>query len=530
MGLARGYLNRPELNAEKFIPNPFRSESGARLYKTGDLVRYLLDGNCEYLGRMDKQVKIRGFRIELGEIETQLTQHPSVRDAAVMVREDSPGHKLLAAYVIAKNGKPPVASELREFLQAKLPEYMVPSVFFNLDRFPLMLNGKVDRKAFPKPEFESSVTDYLAPKTPTEIALAKIWCDILGLSRVGMRQSFFEIGGHSLLALGVASRIKMDMNLDMPVRMIFQYPTIAALALEISDQPVIGRKSELIHVQAGGTGPDLIFLVDEGSLGLFKLAYLLDKNLPMYVSVSPLPESALRASAENRLADLPSIRELAKDHIALIRSRQSRRPIILVGHCFGGELAFEIAHQLKAAGEQIEALLMLDTWMVRPGFWWKKKTWIQAHFKRFLQQGPAYFWRKSRRRIHLEKDDLASKLKLVADGSYNVHVPWSVILRIYHHAQPAQGWPAKKLTCRGLLFVSRDDWESNAYRLVDNTLGTGRWFAEKVEVMGVPGDHVTVLDEKNLPELAFCYNDVLRKMYGINAPGHGVPSKTGAKT
>jgi amino acid adenylation domain-containing protein len=510
VGLARGYYQRPELTSEKFVPDPFDAEPRSRLYKTGDLVQYLPDGNIEYQGRLDYQVKIRGFRIELGEIEAQLNQHPDIREAVVVAREDNPGDKRIVAYLTSKRGESLKTSELRVLLQTKLPEYMVPSSFVTLERFPLTPNGKVNRKALPKPEFESVVSDFALPRTATEITLSKIWCEILGLKQVGIRASFFETGGHSLLAMQLISRIKQDLMIDLPVRAIFQHPTIEALAASMSLRHEMGRKPELIQLSAGHSGPELIFLIDEGSLGLFKLAHLMEKDLPLYASVVPMPESVLKASVANRRSELPTMEKLAAEHVALIKQRKHKRPIIVGGHCFTGKLAFEVAHQLLQAGEQVEAVLMLDTWMMRPPSWWLKKAWLQAHLGKLLKQGPAYFWKKSRRRINLEKEELASRLKLMANGDFTVHVPWAIIQRIYRQA--SVGYSLKTLPTRGWLLVSQDDWESNAYRQLDNTLGSGKWFADGVEVLNVPGDHVTVLDESRLPELASCYKTVLKKI------------------
>lgn len=231
-GLARGYLNRPELTAEKFIPNPFSNEPGARLYKTGDLARYLPDGNIEFLGRIDYQIKIRGFRIELGEIEAVLTQHPSVRETVVLAREDSPGDKRLVAYIVPAPGQNPTSSELRRFLKEKLPEYMVPSAFVMLEKMPLTPNGKVDRQALPAPETSRSglETAYIAPSTPTEEVLARIWAQVLGLEQIGISDNFFELGGHSLQAMQLISKISVAMNKKISVRLLFLHPTIAELA------------------------------------------------------------------------------------------------------------------------------------------------------------------------------------------------------------------------------------------------------------------------------------------------------------
>jgi acyl-CoA synthetase (AMP-forming)/AMP-acid ligase II/acyl carrier protein len=231
-GLARGYLNRPALTAEKFIPNPFSDEPGARLYKTGDLARYLPDGNIEFLGRIDHQVKIRGFRIELGEISAVLGQHPWVSEAMVIAREDVPGDKRLVAYVVRGQSIAPAAGDLRSFLKAKLPDYMVPSSFVFLGALPLTPNGKIDHQALPapdqrRPELEEG---YVAPRTPVERMIAEIWAEVLKLDTVGVDDDFFELGGHSLVATQAISRIYQVSQVQLPVRSFFQAPTVAGLA------------------------------------------------------------------------------------------------------------------------------------------------------------------------------------------------------------------------------------------------------------------------------------------------------------
>jgi aspartate racemase len=235
-GLARGYLRRPELTQEKFIPNPFGKDSKSRLYKTGDLARYLADGNIEFLGRRDNQVKIRGFRIELGEIESVLAGLPGVSEAVVLAREDVPGDKQLVAYLTGKEGELPNIPELRGLLKAKLPDHMVPLAFVTLDRFLLTPNGKVDRKALPKPDFEPAADRYAPPATPTEIALAKIWSEVLGVKQIGLHDNFFELGGHSLLATKMVSRIRSAYPIDLTLVSLFENPTLAGLAAVIDRQ------------------------------------------------------------------------------------------------------------------------------------------------------------------------------------------------------------------------------------------------------------------------------------------------------
>jgi amino acid adenylation domain-containing protein len=231
VGLARGYLNRPDLTAEKFIPDPFSAAPGARLYKSGDLARYLPDGNIEFLGRADHQVKIRGFRIELEEIEAAIRQHPTVRKVVVLAREDAPGEKRLVAYVVSKS----TAEELRRSLKDKLPDYMVPTIFVPLDSLPLLSNGKIDRRALPapdraRPELDEALT---APRTPTEEKLAEIWAQLLGIERIGVHDNFFDLGGHSLLATQAASRMREAFEVEIPLRRLFEVPTVAGLAASI---------------------------------------------------------------------------------------------------------------------------------------------------------------------------------------------------------------------------------------------------------------------------------------------------------
>lgn len=232
VGLSRGYLNRPDLTAERFIPNPFSVKPGARLYKTGDRARHLPDGSIEFLGRVDHQVKIRGFRIELEEIEAALRQHPAVRESIIVDEEDAAGEKWLVAYVVAQREVRPTGSELRSFLKAKLPEYMMPAVFLPLDALPLMPNGKIDRRALPalgrtRPELENG---FVAPRTPAEELVAEVWAQVLGIERVGIYDNFFELGGHSLLATQAVSRMREAFAVEIPLRRLFEMPTVAGLA------------------------------------------------------------------------------------------------------------------------------------------------------------------------------------------------------------------------------------------------------------------------------------------------------------
>jgi amino acid adenylation domain-containing protein len=227
--LARGYLHRPSLTAERYIPHPFSDEPGARLYRTGDRVRYLADGNLEFLGRLDHQVKLRGFRIELGEIETALRAHPAINEAVVLLREDEPGNKRLVAYLLAEMGVDlPESAALRAHLHTRLPDYMLPVHYVTLEALPLTTNGKLDRRALPAPECQS-VQGYVAPRNPTEQAIADIWAQVLRVEKVGIHDNFFELGGHSLTATQLVSMFKEYLKVDLPIRAVFEVPTIAGL-------------------------------------------------------------------------------------------------------------------------------------------------------------------------------------------------------------------------------------------------------------------------------------------------------------
>ena len=220
--MGRGYWRRPELTAERFIPDPFSVVPGARLYETGDVARYRSDGTLEHLGRLDDQVKIRGFRVELGEIEAALVAHPAVKEAVVSVPEMVPGDRLLVAHVVYQTRQTSTASELRKFLRQHLPDYMVPSLFVELEQLPLTPNGKVDRRTLPRPLRQSSCIrlEYVAPRTPFERDIAAIWQEVLRIDRVSVYDNFFDIGGHSLLAMRAIARIERRLALHVNPRVM----------------------------------------------------------------------------------------------------------------------------------------------------------------------------------------------------------------------------------------------------------------------------------------------------------------------
>jgi acyl carrier protein len=244
-GVARGYLNRPGQTAAAFVPDPFTRRAGARMYRSGDLVRYREDGNLEFVGRADGQVKIRGFRVELAEVESVLGRHPEVAACAVVAREDVPLELRLVAYVAAAGTRAPTPEELRTFLADRLPSYMLPSVVVVLPVLPLTRTGKIDRRALPPPEDVSASGADREPATETEAAVAAIWQAVLRKERVGATENFFELGGHSLLATQVIARIRSKLGVDLPLRVLFEQPTVEALAQAVDAQPKGIQSSDL---------------------------------------------------------------------------------------------------------------------------------------------------------------------------------------------------------------------------------------------------------------------------------------------
>jgi acyl carrier protein len=286
-GLARGYLGRPDLTAERFLPDPFSRQPGARCYRTGDLARYHTDGNIEFLGRMDHQVKIRGFRIELGEIETVLGQHPAVQETIVLTWERTAGDRGLVAYIACRPGAAPTLSELRNFLLEKLPDYMVPASFVFLDSLPLTANGKVNRQALPlpdqsRPELEQA---FVAPQTSLEQVIAGVWREVLGTEQIGVNDNFFELGGHSLLATQVVARLSEAFEFELPLRTMFEAPTIAGLAASMAQlEPAPGSLEGLAQL-----------LLEFSELSEDEAQSLLDAQIRMAQS-EELPDTSQAAS------------------------------------------------------------------------------------------------------------------------------------------------------------------------------------------------------------------------------------------
>ncbi|MDH3283889.1 MAG: amino acid adenylation domain-containing protein, partial [Acidobacteriota bacterium] len=354
--LARGYRLRPELTAERFVLDPFSSDSGARLYATGDLARYLASGDIEFLGRIDHQVKVRGYRIELGEIEATLGQHHDVRDTVVVVREDQPGDKRIVAYVTAESGGGPSTSELRDFLKTKLPDHMIPQAFVTLDAMPLTKNGKIDRAALPAPDADRPDVEeaFVAPRNETEQTLAEIWEGVLGSSPIGVRDDFFELGGHSMIAVQLFSRIVDAFKVDLPLDTLFQSPTIESLAEVIDKGHSTESQSLVVAIQAEGSRPPLFCVPAAASPGLVfaPLSRHLGNDQPFYGLTPP--------ALGGEVPPTDWYEQTAARFKEEIKKVQPEGPYYIAGGCFGGILTYELAQQLVADGDEVGALLLMD--------------------------------------------------------------------------------------------------------------------------------------------------------------------------
>jgi amino acid adenylation domain-containing protein len=493
-GVARGYLNRPELNAERFLANPFAQ---GRIYRTGDLARFRPDGIVELLGRMDTQVKIRGFRIELGEVEAALAACPGVRNGAVVVREDASGEKVLAGYFV-----PPIplgvsAESVRSYLKQRLPDYMVPTHLVPLASLPQTPNGKLDRKALPAPETVRVETAPAAETSndPLEAMLIAIWERVLGFQPVRKTDDFFEIGGHSVLAARLFARMEKVIGKTLPLATLFQAPTVEKLARLLRDGGWTPPWSSLVPIRPGGSKTPFYFVHPIGGnvLNFAGFASHFDAGQPVY---------GLQARGlDGKNAPNTSIVRMAEDYIADIRSVQPEGPYFIGGFSAGGVVAYEMARQLRAQGQQVAVLALLDTPVsitadsaaaARTMARWIRTVRFNARYA--LHVGPVAFarlkarnWRmRARIRLWTLRHWLAGSADPTGLG---VEEAFLVALRNYVPA-PYEG--------DATLFRAKDEFVSDS----DPTLGWGRLVQGRLEIREISGDHDTILYEPHIGMLA----------------------------
>jgi amino acid adenylation domain-containing protein len=358
VGLARGYHGRDELTREKFVPDPFSTEAGARLYKSGDLVRYLPDGNIDYLQRIDHQVKLRGFRIELGEVEAVLCSHPAVREAVVLMRKDSAGDAYLVAYLRLDDpaqASAPLEKAILDAARSRMPEYCVPAAVVFLDEIPLSPNGKVDSKALPQHVARRQTqADVVPPRSDTERKLLNLWRELLMIDAISVKDNFFELGGHSLMAVRMMAAIETTMGWQMPLASLIKGPTIAQLAQAIDAGDQATGWDSLVAIQEQGSAPPLFFIPGGGGnvLYYYPLAQQLGEEQPFY---------AIQAvGLDGVKAPLESAEAMADEAIRAIKSVYPNGPYRIGGHCVGSMIAYVVVQKLLARGDAVDILFVLD--------------------------------------------------------------------------------------------------------------------------------------------------------------------------
>jgi thioesterase domain-containing protein/acyl carrier protein len=597
-GLARGYLNQPELTVERFISNPFKdfgfrgvgensedsetiesedksnnpkstalpipevssgtqrrkiqNPKSSRLYKTGDLARYRPDGNIEFLGRIDDQVKIRGFRIELGEIEVVLNQHPFVREAVAIAlcavaepiaREDVPGNKRLVAYIVPNQEQLPTAEPeslaplLRQFLKEKLPKYMIPSAFVVLESLPLTPNGKVDRRALPTLDSLIRPTErgFIAPRTPTEEAIAQIWAEVLKCDRVGIHDNFFDLGGDSLLAVRLIERIHKQFKQELPLSTLFLTPTVEGLANTLSSERDSLPWSSLVPIQPAGSNPP--FFCVHPIFGVvfpyYELAYHLGTDQPFY-ALQPI-------GIDGKHPPLTRIEDMAAHYIKVLRTVQPEGPYFLGGWSFGGLVAFEMAKQLQREGHQVALLAVLDTLAPvsanKPSFWEGCKFLLTTVRRSIWPFVLDYFYlvttpekrRSNASQRKRQSDRVVSRSSKLNQALRRIrsHLSWHSFLgqaaiadfmpqeskrRIFRELALRPMFPVFKAnsqatlsyvpqTYNGRITLFRTSLQVSRVHH-DPTLGWNELTRQGVDVHIVPGNHLTMLRKPNVQVLA----------------------------
>lgn len=357
-GVALGYWKRADLTAEKFIDDPFSGKSGAKLYRTGDIVKWQNDGSIAFIGRADGQVKIRGFRIELGEIENALNDLPGVKDKVVAARQDGPGEKQLACYIVPSETHTGAHDELlntaREHLRAKLPLYMVPTGFMVLNELPLTANGKIDRRALPMPTAQTSAlkAEHVAPRNTIERALAAIWSKVLNASDVGIHDDFFDLGGHSLIGIQLLGQVEQQFGKALPLKTLFEAPTIAQFADLLKGEGAAHDWKNLSLIQPEGDGLPL-FCVHGDEASHF---------IPKYLGNTRPFFAFFHQGEDGKRIEHTTVETIAAHFIREMKQAKPKGPYLLTGYSFGGIVAYEMAQQLTAAGEQVPLLAVFDTY------------------------------------------------------------------------------------------------------------------------------------------------------------------------
>ncbi len=512
-GVTRGYLKRAELTAGKFIPDPFAREPNARLYKTGDLARYRPDGAMEFAGRRDHQIKLHGHRIEPEEIAETLKRHPNIRNAVVLARENGASEKQLVAYIVRDSAMSLSNRDLHEFLKQKLPAYMIPSNFVLMDALPMMPNGKLDRKALPQPPPpEMAHPDSLTlPRDRTELELCQFWEELLKVSRVGPGDNFFELGGDSVLAAQLCTAISKRYGHYLPLRVLFDAPTVESLAEIIRAQEWQPEWTAVVPIQPQGALPSLFYFPPRNAvLGIYPFIETLGKDQPVY---------GLLATPHGDHNPFSRIEDEASYYAAQICALQPEGPYYLAGWSYGGITAFETARQLRMRGAAIPFLGILDSgyyltdWRGRLGYYRRRLHYLAglsrheqlSRLRNHARLSAPGVQVQAHRRRSLEENDLT---KLTGNDTRADQIRMA-------------RYTPRSYSGRIRLFRTRDHAPHQAR---DPLMGWGRVARAGVEVYYIEGDHLTMMKEPYVRDLAGKFRTILTKAQsemGTKSQGRG---------
>ncbi|MBN3958493.1 non-ribosomal peptide synthetase [Nostoc sp. NMS8] len=501
-GLGKGYLNRPELTQERFIDHPFIAQN--KLYKTGDFVRHLNDGNLEYLGRQDEQVKIRGFRVELSEIATAIAQHPDVQESVVIASDDAQQNQRLIAYIVTE--KQDIAVQLLPDLQQKLPNYMLPSAFVVLDALPLTPNGKVDKCSLTTDELLpiNTTKSFVAPRNFTELSLAKLWEKLLNTSPIGVTDNFFDLGGHSFLAVRLMAQIHDKFEYNLTLSTLFENPTIEKLAIIVSQPSRESSNSPLVAINSSGS--KIPFFCMHGAGGGINNYFILSRRLG-----EDYPFYALEHTLEQDIPENISVEKMATRYLKEIRQVQPNGPYLLGGHCYGGVLAFEIAQQLQQQGQKVGLLVVIDTILSETPIASRKDD--DAKF--LLRMAESI---KTNNNIdfsipfeELRDLPLNEQFHLVNKKANLIFSDTEVenFLHYYKlfkaHVQAMRNYVPQVYPESITLFRAKEeiihDFDNPEWSTDDPLLGWGKYSTQPIQAIEVPGDHFSIFVEPHIQEL-----------------------------
>jgi amino acid adenylation domain-containing protein len=501
-GVAQGYLDSPELTERAFLADTFGGRPGERVYRTGDLARLLPDGAIDLLGRVDHQVKIRGHRIELEEVEAALASLPPVRAAAVTVLEPATGSKQLTAFLVFRDGPRPSEAAVREMLRGRLPAFMVPATFLEVEALPTGANGKLDREGLSRvggAPLERAV--HVAPATPAQRELASLWCELLALKGVGVHDDFFAVGGDSLSAVRLINQINAHCGVRLRVADLYEHPTIESLARLVDTSPETGRGAPAIVTLKAGEGSLPLYIFHTGPKEV-RFAQLIDRR-PIFSIEQPWPDAWLRGAEPGGARTIPSAEEIVAPLADLVCEHTQCGPFALAGHSTKGLLAFELARQVRQRGGRPELMVLFDTWRDHPTrlrvalHRWRRSLGSGEGAGRLWENGAAVVREAVRQQARRGRNALWPWLGLHVPkgGEYEltsvfnqdgVLQRWSRVEPVY--AKVAATYRPQPQPMAGILFTAAKATDFDA-RAIDATMGWGGLFEQGLDLVPVPADH-----------------------------------------